>query len=721
MTEPRPRRVFSFGVYQCDVTAGELRKNGIKVKISDQPLRLLEILLERPGETFTRQELGERLWPEGTFVSFEDSLNTAVNKLRSALDDESENPRFVETVPRRGYRFVAPANVSAQDAGSPIGRNASGDAGGKAYAADGSAVLAAPKRIRKPQLLAWILGAPAVLLIAFTGWWYMPLPPPRLIRIDQITTTGRIDTPVEPFSDGFHAYYIERDGDHWNLMQASLKSGDAQRMDAPGMSAMVMDISPDESQLLVGSFEKRDGQNELWTMPVQGGSAKRLGNVDAASASFSPDGKQIAYSSASALWMMDADGNNSRKFVDLPGTPAWIAWSPDGQRLRFTLGTLFSGDTTSIWEVQRDGKNLRPILSGWTHPSSECCGTWTTGGRYYIFTSYRGGHANLWALRERGFSWRRSPRGPFQLTSGPDAPWGGVPSRDGKLVLFYNGVWHEQMQRMDLKTGKFSVPTSGMNTTEVDFSRDGKWISYVERGALMRSRVDGSEQVELAAASNNAAFPRWSPDGQWIAFNESVTGSPGESYLVPSTGGTPQALLPGNEETRDADWSADGRALVVSRALGPKNADGSRECELLIVDFSSRKAEAIPGSKGLAGSRWSPDGRFISATAADQSQLKLWDTAKHQWRVIAHGTALGMSVWSPDSRYLYFQDVLGKGEALSRLDVRSGKIEQVADFSETLRSGVDRCALFAIEPDGTPIIGLNRGAYDLFAARAQFP
>lgn len=676
-------------------------------------MRLLEILLERPGETFTRQELGERLWPEGTFVCFEDSLNTAVNKLRSALDDVSENPRFVETVPRRGYRFVAPTNVLAQDDGR---RDASRDVFGTTHPTDGSALFAAPKPIRRQRLLAWVLGAPAVLLIAFTGWWYTPLPPPRLLRTDQITTTGRIDTPVEPFSDGFHAYYIERDGDHWNLMLASLRSGDTRRIDAPGTSAMVMDISPDDSQLLIGSFAKRDGQNELWIMPVQGGTAKRLSDIDAAAAAFSPDGKHIAYSWDSALWLMD--GKSSRKLVDLSQTPTWIAWSADGKRLRFTLGTLLSTEATSIWEISSNGKNLHEILSGWTNPPSECCGTWTADGRYYIFTSHRGGSANLWALREHGPWWRRSSRGPFQLTYGPDSPWGGVPSRDGKRVVFYNGVWHEQMQRLDLKTGEFSVPSSGMNALHVDFSRDGKWISYIGHGALMRSRPDGSEQVELAPAEADPAFPRWSPDDTWIAFNESVTGSLAESYVVPSAGGSPEPLLPGNEETRDADWSADGRALVVSRTSGTNDPN---EWDLLIVDFASRKTEAIPESNGLAATRWSPDGRFISATATDQSQLKLWDTLEHKWRVIAHGEALGISVWSPDSRYLYFQDVLGKGEALLRFDIENGKVEQVADFSETLRSGVDRCAIFSIEPDGAPIIGFNRGAYDLFAAQAQFP
>lgn len=121
MKEPAPPRVISFGVYQCNIDAGELRKNGIRLKISDQPFRLLAILLERPGEMFTRQELEARLWPSGTFVGFDDSLNAAMNKLRKILDDESENPRFIETIPRRGYRFISPiteANENSAQAGT---------------------------------------------------------------------------------------------------------------------------------------------------------------------------------------------------------------------------------------------------------------------------------------------------------------------------------------------------------------------------------------------------------------------------------------------------------------------------------------------------------------------------------------------------------------------------------------------------------------------------
>ena len=195
-------------------------------------------------------------------------------------------------------------------------------------------------------------------------------------------------------------------------------------------------------------------------------------------------------------------------------------------------------------------------------------------------------------------------------------------------------------------------------------------------------------------------------------------GNTSMTYLIPAGGGETQPLLDGQSEVRDADWSGDGRKIVVARSRGPKESNGR---ELQIVDFATRKTETVPGSENLAMSRWSYDGRFIAATQEDQTQLKLWDVARSQWRVIARGKALGISVWSPDSRYLYFQDLLGKGEQVWRYNIRLERVEPVAEFSAILKSGVGRCALVGITPDGSPLIAFNRGAYDLFAAGVTLP
>src|SRR5262250_1017029 len=106
------RRV-RFGVFEVGFRVGELRKNGLKVKLHAQPLAVLKILLQRPGEIVTREELQQQLWGSNTFVDFEHGLNKTINKLREALGDNADTPRYIETLPRRGYRFIAPVTVPA--------------------------------------------------------------------------------------------------------------------------------------------------------------------------------------------------------------------------------------------------------------------------------------------------------------------------------------------------------------------------------------------------------------------------------------------------------------------------------------------------------------------------------------------------------------------------------------------------------------------------------
>src|SRR5215510_1116493 len=105
--ETRPPVLLRFGVFEVDVRAGELRKQGVRVKLQEQPFQVLTVLLQRPGEVVTREELRNHNWSPDTFVDFDNSLNTAINKLREALGDSADNPRFIETLPRRGYRFLA--------------------------------------------------------------------------------------------------------------------------------------------------------------------------------------------------------------------------------------------------------------------------------------------------------------------------------------------------------------------------------------------------------------------------------------------------------------------------------------------------------------------------------------------------------------------------------------------------------------------------------------
>src|SRR5438270_3862891 len=119
------QEIVRFGTFEVDVRSGELRKQGVRVKLQEQPFQVLDVLLKCPGEVVTREELRNQNWPPDTFIDFDNSLNTAINKLREALGDSAENPRFIETLPRRGYRFIAPVTgVDGRARGSASGVSA---------------------------------------------------------------------------------------------------------------------------------------------------------------------------------------------------------------------------------------------------------------------------------------------------------------------------------------------------------------------------------------------------------------------------------------------------------------------------------------------------------------------------------------------------------------------------------------------------------------------
>ena len=162
-----PPPSFVFGPYEADLPSGELRKNGIRIKIQDLPLRLLSVLAEKPGRVVAREELQKRLWPEDTFVDFEDGLNTVVKKLREALGDDAETPRYIETIPRRGYRFVAdvkqisPPARTTVSAVETLSSRAPGD-------------LPTAFRNRRSRWKTWSLAAAGVLaLLGGLGFWLL--------------------------------------------------------------------------------------------------------------------------------------------------------------------------------------------------------------------------------------------------------------------------------------------------------------------------------------------------------------------------------------------------------------------------------------------------------------------------------------------------------------------------------------------------------------------
>jgi eukaryotic-like serine/threonine-protein kinase len=563
--------------------------------------------------------------------------------------------------------------------------------------------------------------AAAILLTAFSFWWVTPLADPRISDIYPVTTTAGEDFLVRPATDGTRIFYVQHTGDHYDLMQSPVGGGTAEKMAAPFRNTIIWDVSPDGSRYLIAGFDRRGEPAQLWSWPVTGGPPLKLDSMISGSASYSPDGKMIAFHIENELWLGESDGSSKRLLKKFPENVDNPVWSPDGKFLRFSVENAehIGG---ALWEIRVNGEGLRAVLPNWSGKSA-CCGTWTPDGKYFIFVE-AGDRPRLWALREKRDWLRRSPSGPFLLASEATGSWGPLVARDGRHLYYYTTVGAPfNMQSFDLKSHRLSPFLPGYHPLLPGFSRDGQWVAFIRTDAdstLWRSRVDGSEPRELFLPRKFIGFPRWSPDGKTIVFSASTTDSSTITYVLDAEGGHPEPLVPGREDLRDPDWSGDGSELVLNEE-SPIVAGKKIDSMLAVVSWRDRKVREIPGSEGMWMPRWSPDGRWIAALAQDRQQVALLDVAKKRWRVIAHGKAFGAPFWSADSAYLYFQRPSEPGQPLDRVRISDEAVQTVASFQKEIETGMCGCGFMGLANDGHPLVLSATGTSDIYGATFYAP
>jgi Tol biopolymer transport system component len=228
--------------------------------------------------------------------------------------------------------------------------------------------------------------------------------------------------------------------------------------------------------------------------------------------------------------------------------------------------------------------------------------------------------------------------------------------------------------------------------------------------------LDGSEKIQLTFSHMKVSAPRWSPDGRQIAFSGIVPGGAWNIYVVPSTGGSPERLLPSDQGQLDVDWSPNGKSLAFGSAVDPKGS-------IYIMDLNSRHVSTLPGSTGLFSPHWSPDGRFISGTVIESGNLMLFDTAARSWTKPCD-CAGGYPMWSHDGKYLYFEPASepGEGNRIARLRLSDHKIETAADVSSVVRwTALTVSQWFGLTPDDSILIPRNIGTQEVYALEMQWP
>jgi Tol biopolymer transport system component len=375
-------------------------------------------------------------------------------------------------------------------------------------------------------------------------------------------------------------------------------------------------------------------------------------------------------------------------------------------------------ESESLWEVQADGTHLHPLLPDWNKPSQECCGSWTPDGKYFIFQSTRNGKAQVWAIPEKGGLFRRARWEPMELTTGPLSYSMPVPSVDGKKLFAIGSQPRGELGRFNQKTQQFEPYLSGISAEGVDFSRDGQWVTYTSypEGSLWRSKADGSDRLRLTFPPVQAFSPRWSPDQKQIVFMAALPGKPLKNYLVSADGGTPQQLLPEEQNGEfDPTWSPDSTSLVF---WSTPRAGNWSSGTVNILDLRTHRVSVVPGSKGLWSPRWSPDGRYIAATSNGWN-LMLFDFKTQKWAELAEIT-FAYPNWSRDGNYIYFHS-FGSDTALYRVRVSDHKLEKIVSLKGirlTIGTFGTWCGLAT---DDSPLVLRDVGTQEIYAFDLQLP
>lgn len=327
--------MYRFGPFELDPRAHELRRGGVRIKLQKQSFLVLLKLLENPGALVTREELYKSIWPADTFVDFETGLNKVIKRLREALGDSAEAPKFIETAPKLGYRFVAPVET--------FDRKRSGNGSLRARYYVPAAVVAVA-----------ILGALTLWKTAFDHPG-----PPRVLRFTALTNDGQAKNgPM--VTDGSRVYFNEvLPGPREVVVQVSVKGGDVIPLSIPLQHPYVLDVSKDATELLIANSEPNDPRS-LWLQPVAGGSPRRVGNIFADDAQFASGGN-IIYSVASEVHLTGHDGSSTRRLFSTQGYPHAFRFAPDEKTFRFSLDDP-QIDATKIMEAAADGSGLHEMF-----------------------------------------------------------------------------------------------------------------------------------------------------------------------------------------------------------------------------------------------------------------------------------------------------------------------------------------------------------------------
>jgi len=571
----KPGPIAHFEGFDADFRTQELRKQGVRVKLPQQSFKILQMLLARPGELVTREELHQALWPGDAFVDFDHGLNNSIARLRDALGDSADTPLYVETLPRLGYRFIGDFDV-APAAPSPVAPSVS------------------TREILRPARWKWslfvLLLVLALVLAGIAGWWFFPRAKESASVVEIVPLTGITGKQRLPsFSpDGSQVTFkLTRDSKARNGLYSALVGGDKllQLTDDPGDCCPVW--SPD-GQAVAFSRNSEKGL-DIYTVSPLGGTPRKLyarppGELYAYSPTgdqllaWSPDGKLLAFSATnsegrSAITLLSLADHSTRHLTYPPVEhfDSQPSFSPDGKRMVF-VRTSSPGAVDDLFLIHIDGGVPKRL----TFDNREIYGppAWTEGGKDLIFSSARAGLQSLWRLPVAG----GDPR--LVAEASTNAYYPAISTKSHRLAytrrIDNHNIWQLTLKDRTHGQGKASMMIAAQgNGTHPQFSPNGTKIAFEsDRSGYPEIWVcnrDGSDPAQITSMRGLAGTPRWSPDGRSLAFDFRPKDH-SEIYVVEVPGGAPRQMttVPGANNVVPS-WSRDGKWIYFASKGGGKD------------------------------------------------------------------------------------------------------------------------------------------------------
>ncbi len=703
---PATDRIFRFRQFELSERDGLLRKNGIRVKIQELPFRVLVELLANAGRLVTREELQKKLWPADTFVDFEVGLNTAIRKVRQALGDDADNPRYIETTAKRGYTFLCPVDeiVTAPASEKPLPPDPV--AGPASQPLQPPPSRTAQNHRGRYLLVAAFsaLAALAIVAITMQGRWRTAQT--ASLVIEKRVTANPAEAPIRAAvvsPDGKYLAYADTTG----LYLRQIDSGETRALSLPkDFNASPSSWFPDSTHLLVTWRDRSETKASIWKISILGGAPQMLLD-DAEDGRVSPDGSQIAYFHRSPaalfglrgqpilhvmgeLWLASADGQNPRPFV-LPenaNNPSIVgvevtaaSWAPDGRRIAWierhkVIAHSRSGD--EAWLLTRDLAGGKPqlILRDRRIAPEVLC--WARDGRllYSLRAETRTSAGDYGVESVRiDLDTGNALGNPQPVSAGLGWIGGLSVAADGKRLLLWRGNALPQVFLTEFDKSRRHLTTPRRLTLDESSNEPTSWLPdcrsllfFSNRNDAWRAfmqRVDQTiGEVALERRSIQAVLPRISLDGNDILFAEvGGTEDPSEPVhimRIPLKGGDPRQILEDTQIDNFFCARAPATVCVYSKVI-------RRTTILFTFDLNKGRGHEIARFDGWPSWALSPDGRQVAViTNRDQGGIAFisLDTGLKRDIVVKDWPVLRTIYFAADGRDLLATSFTAQGNSV---------------------------------------------------------